>query len=513
MGVVLLIARLFLALIFGVAGLAKAADPAGSREALISFGVPERLAPLMARALAFAEIIIALALIPLNFAWWGAVAALALLMIFAAVIGANLARGQSPDCRCFGQLYSEPVSWTTFARNLTLAAIAGLVVIQGRNNPGLSAVKWLTDMRAMELINLVIGVSVIGLLAAISIFLSRMLKQQAELLGSMQAIKAALNEDGEPAPAEPKEAALPTEGLPVGANAPKFSLATIAGEKMSLDDLLKDGKSVLLLFAGPNCWGCKILLPMVRAWESDYSDRLTIAVLSNGSIEDNRNRMVKYEIGLLLLDADSAVADDYQAKWTPAAVLIHPDGRIASQNTYGDNAIREMVRDLIASDQAQTGSPNGNGAKPLIPQVALRHSVRKIGEPAPRFSLPDLSGKMIDAEQLLGSPSLLIFWHPHCEFCQAMFDDLKDWEESPPSGAPKLVLIASGEPDAIRALNKDLKSLTLLDPSFEIGPLVGTKYTPSAILIDGEGRIASSLAMGDHNVRALVGLPKAEALV
>src|SRR6185503_6175115 len=125
MGVVLLIARLFLALIFGVAGLAKAADPAGSREALISFGVPERLAPFMARALAFAEIIIALALIPLNFAWWGAVAALALLMIFTAVIGTNLARGESPDCRCFGQLYSEPVSWTTFARNLTLAAIAG----------------------------------------------------------------------------------------------------------------------------------------------------------------------------------------------------------------------------------------------------------------------------------------------------------------------------------------------------------------------------------------------------
>src|ERR1044072_5314785 len=253
MGVVLLIARLFLALIFGVAGLAKAADPAGSSQALVSFGVPERLAPLMARLLAFAEILIALALIPLNFAWWGAVAALALLTVFTAGIGAKLASGQSPDCRCVGQLYSEPVSWPTFARNLTFAAIAGLVVIQGRNNPGLSAVQWLIDMRAMEIINLIIGISVIGLLAAISIFLSRMLKQQAELLGSMQAIKAALNEDGEPAPAERKEAALPTEGLPVGPNAPKFSLATIAGEKISLDDLLKAGKSVLLIFAGPHC--------------------------------------------------------------------------------------------------------------------------------------------------------------------------------------------------------------------------------------------------------------------
>ena len=61
--------------------------------------------------------------------------------------------------------------------------------------------------------------------------------------------------------------------------------------------------------------------------------------------------MSKYEVSYLLMDERSKVADEYQAKWTPAAVLIHPDGRIASQNTYGDDPIREMVRDLIASGQ------------------------------------------------------------------------------------------------------------------------------------------------------------------
>jgi peroxiredoxin len=293
--------------------------------------------------------------------------------------------------------------------------------------------------------------------------------------------------------------------------APNFTLPTITDDRISLGELLQHGKSVLLIFAGPNCWGCKLLLPMVRVWESDYADRLAIAVLSNGSLKDNQSKMVKYEIDRVLVDEDSAVADDYQAKWTPAAVLVHPDGRIASPNVYGDNAIREVVRDLILSDQTLPGSSNGNGPISRLPQLAVRHSTRRIGEPAPRFSLPDLSGNLVDTEDLLGNPALFIFWHPLCEFCRAMFGDLRSLEESAPSDRPTLVFIASGDVNDTKGLNKDFKSRTLLDPSFEIGPVFGTKFTPSAILIDGKGRIASSLAIGDHNVRALVGLRKPQA--
>lgn len=506
MQVAMLIARLFLALVFAVAGIAKAADHAGSRGALVGFGVPERLASPLGWCLPFCEIVIALVLIPVASAWWGAVGALALLLIFTAGIGVNLARGQSPDCRCFGQLHSEPVSWATFARNLALVAVAGFVVAQGRDNPGMSALNWLSDLRTAEVANLILGISVIGLLI---ILLSRVLKLQKELLGGIEAIRAAVNEEGEPAPMERKEAAPPQEGLPVGAMASNFTLATISGDEMSLDDLLRYGKSVLLLFAGPSCWGCKILLPMVRVWERDYSDRLTIAVLTNGTLEDNQNKMVKYEISHLLIDEDSTVADDYQAKWTPAAVLIHPDGRIATQLSYGDNAIREWLRNLISSGHVQPDSSNEKGATTHIPQVALRYSARKISESGPSFSLPDLSGKLVNAEDLLGSPTLLLFWHPLCEFCKAMFEDLRSWEVNPPNGATKLVFIASGEVEDIRAVNEDFSSPTLLDPEFDVGPLFGTKCTPSAIIIDGEGRIASSLAMGDDNVRALAGLPKA----
>ena len=98
MGVVLMIARLFLALVFVVAGIAKAADLGGSRRALTGFGVPDRLAGVMGWGLPLVEILIAMALIPLSTAWWGAIAAFVLLSIFTAGIGLMLARGQAPDC-------------------------------------------------------------------------------------------------------------------------------------------------------------------------------------------------------------------------------------------------------------------------------------------------------------------------------------------------------------------------------------------------------------------------------
>src|SRR5262252_9535436 len=140
MGIVLLLARLVLALIFGVAGTAKASNLTATRKAIAGFGVPEKLAAGLGTAIPFVELLVALALLPAGTAWFGAIAALMLLVVFAAGIGVNLIRGQKPDCNCFGQLHSRPVSWSVFARNVMLVAVAALVVVEGalgNNGPGL----------------------------------------------------------------------------------------------------------------------------------------------------------------------------------------------------------------------------------------------------------------------------------------------------------------------------------------------------------------------------------------
>src|SRR4051812_5742833 len=88
----LLSARLLLAALFVVAGLAKLTDAAGSRQALIGFGVPGSLATPLGRLLPLAELAVAVALLPATSAWWGAVGALLLLLLFVAAIAFTLAR-------------------------------------------------------------------------------------------------------------------------------------------------------------------------------------------------------------------------------------------------------------------------------------------------------------------------------------------------------------------------------------------------------------------------------------
>src|SRR5205823_8290613 len=103
MTLLLMLARLILSAVFLVAGLAKLADVTGSQQAMRGFGVPGKLADVFGLLLPLAELAIAMALIVPLTAWWGAVGALVLLLIFVSGIGYNLAQGRTPDCHCFGQ--------------------------------------------------------------------------------------------------------------------------------------------------------------------------------------------------------------------------------------------------------------------------------------------------------------------------------------------------------------------------------------------------------------------------
>jgi uncharacterized membrane protein YphA (DoxX/SURF4 family) len=87
--VALLGARLLLASIFAVAAIAKLDDRPGSRQAIIDFGLPSPLAGLLGLLLPLAELAVAAALVPAFTAYWGALGALALLLLFGCGIGAE----------------------------------------------------------------------------------------------------------------------------------------------------------------------------------------------------------------------------------------------------------------------------------------------------------------------------------------------------------------------------------------------------------------------------------------
>jgi uncharacterized membrane protein YphA (DoxX/SURF4 family) len=71
MDAALLIARLLLAAVFTLAGVAKLADREGSRQAIVDFGAPSAIAAPLGLLLPLAELVVAATLLPASTAWWG----------------------------------------------------------------------------------------------------------------------------------------------------------------------------------------------------------------------------------------------------------------------------------------------------------------------------------------------------------------------------------------------------------------------------------------------------------
>lgn len=506
MSIVLLCARLLLSAVFNVAGITKLADLSGSRRAMIGFGMPKNLAAPVALALPFAEILIALALIPLNSAWIAAVAAAGLLSIFVIAIAVNLARGRTPDCHCFGQLHSEPVGRATLIRNAGLIVVAGFIVAEGRPDAGLNALSWLSDLKTGEVVTLTFSVVAVGMLAITFVYLRRVINQHSTLLERIEAMKRVIDEDYAEPPLERAEAVAPGEGLLIGALAPQFKLESIEGGNVSLDDLLGYGKPVLLLFVSPNCFPCESLFPLVKEWERDYREELTIALLSKDSVKENLRIADEYGTTNLLVQGDSKISDAYQVKWTPAGVLITAQARIAGHTSYGVDEIKELVSDAVASPTVQAIGSNGGSGKRKTIQIGDRSSYN-VGDFAPEFTVTDGEGRIVKSSDFLGQDTALLFWSPGCPYCRQMSDDLISWEENPPKNAPHLVIIASGDAETLEADSKRYTSRYMRDPDLDVGERFGTKSTPSAVIIGRDGRIASTIAFGP-DTWALLGARK-----
>ncbi len=466
MSVVLLFARLLLAAIFGVAGLAKLADPAGSRKSMSDFGVPGRLAQPLGLLFPLAELVLAVALVPVASAWWGASGILALLLLFIAGISVNLVRGRRPDCHCFGQLHSSPIGWNTVLRNAVLAVIAAFIVRQGSENAGASVVDWPGSLTRSEFTAIGLALAIAALAAFQLWTLVHVLRQNGRLLLRIESLE---KRAGPPVEAPPP-------GLAVNSAAPAFSLKDLQGETVTFDMLRKQGKPLLLFFSEPNCPGCDAAMPELSQWQREYADRLLIVPISSGDVKVNRAKSERYRLENMLLQAGREVASAYLADSTPSALLLR-DGQVSSPLALGADAIRGLVAHAV-----------------LPPPV-------KKGDPVPSLKLPDLNGKTLDVANLRGRRTLMLFWDPSCGFCQHMLEDIKTWERDRPRDAPELVVISSGTAEVNR--QQGFRSAVLLDPIFGAGKVFGSGGTPSAVIIDEYGRVDSDVVAGAPAVLAL----------
>jgi peroxiredoxin/uncharacterized membrane protein YphA (DoxX/SURF4 family) len=482
---IVLASRWLLSLVFLVAAVGKFADLPGSRRAVREFGLPENLANPMGTLLPAIELGIALALLFARTAWWGAIAAAALLACFLLAISINLMRGKTPDCHCFGQLHSAPAGPRTLLRNAVLILLATFVIARGPENTGPGIGEFLAGLSSIQFAWSVTAFSVVVLCAACTWFMLQLYKQNGRLLQRIEALEQRGSDESKPLRSEPTNER-PHVGLSLGSLAPEFELPDLAGRSHSLQSLLSDRKPLMLLFIDPECGPCKAMLPKVALWHSDYSEVVKITIISRGAARANLEKIGSQPLPNVLLQQDRELSTAFQCYGTPGAVWIGIDGKIESHVAQGSIEIEELFV---------------KGRKRATPELRPSH---QIGDPAPEIVLPSVSGKRRNVKDFYGQPLVLLFWNPSCGFCSRMLEDLRSWERNRPDDAPQLLLISTGSAEANRQMH--LRSEILLDDDFLVGRAFKSTGTPSAVLLDEQGTLSAPLATGDDAVRSLLAL-------
>jgi peroxiredoxin len=319
-------------------------------------------------------------------------------------------------------------------------------------------------MESMMLIAMLSLAVILGLTLWV---LFHMLKQNGRLLVRLEAVEKKLKID-------PNAPEIP--GVPVGQPAPAFELTNLESQTVTLESLGESGIPVVLVFTEPTCGACEALHPDIARWQKENGDRITVVPVSRGQVEANKQRSLEHHVSGVLLQAGREVWDAYLVTATPSAVMIK-EGKISTALAVGPDAIREMV------------------ARATLPPPA------KKGDAVPVLKLPDLDGKTLDLSTLRGKRTLLLFWNTGCGFCTQMLDDMKKWERERPDGAPELVVISSGTVEANRA--QAFRSRVLLDTIWAAGNVLGASGTPSALMIDEDGVVASDVGVGGPAVFAL----------
>ena len=188
----------------------------------------------------------------------------------------------------------------------------------------------------------------------------------------------------------------------------------------------------------------------------------------------------------------------WQSDTTPGSDIV---STLAQLNSYQWlallGAVAVVIGGLIYLQQRQKRLANEPPAAPVgLP----------LDSEAPPFELAAYAGGTTSLSELLayGKPLLLIFTNPTCGPCVVLFEEVKEWQHSH-SKQLTIALLSFGtiKENFVNVARNGLGQV-LLQQKREVAEKYGANLTPTAVVVNTSGRIASPLAAGADEIRALL---------
>lgn len=144
--------------------------------------------------------------------------------------------------------------------------------------------------------------------------------------------------------------------LTAGVRAPDFTLPTVDGRKVSLQEALMNGPVVLAFFK-VSCPVCQYAFPFFeRMYRANQSANVTVLGISQDNARDTQAFLREYEIGFpVALDnpANYGVSNAYGLTNVPTLFYIASDGEIEVSSVGWSKADIELVNEKLAARHRQ----------------------------------------------------------------------------------------------------------------------------------------------------------------
>jgi peroxiredoxin len=148
--------------------------------------------------------------------------------------------------------------------------------------------------------------------------------------------------------------------LSAGVHAPSFTLPTVQGNQVSLDEALQKGPVVLAFFK-VSCPVCQYAFPLFeRLYQANKGGDVTLLGISQNNLRDTKDFMREYGVTFpVALDDPKRyeVSNAYGLTNVPTLFYIVPDGEIEISSVGWSKADVEAVNQKLAERRKQTPAP------------------------------------------------------------------------------------------------------------------------------------------------------------